>query len=250
MTTLSALVSEAFSKVSSAWMIWSSLKWWVTSWPTSTRVDCTVLSSIGFEKVSIRPVVIVTLCYHNRSRCRSTLTPCTPALAALLPTFTLPFNTSHSNPVGRMTLGITKASSSAAAGIGYRLVSAWGTRMYLAWVPSMRFPKMQPQVVQCECRPLFEKSFFELVEAASISFRGCRSGSMVRSSWFRVCAVAHGQCAKGQGKVLAHTGAWRRLGSEWSDLLKVSLPVNGLQTRFVIANVRESKDSSQRERVL
>ncbi len=75
-------------------------------------------------------------------------------MATLEPGATLPFSTPHSKPVGRMSLSMTSASSSAPAGIGYRLVSACGMRTYSACVPSMLLPRIQPPVAQCEYMPL------------------------------------------------------------------------------------------------
>ena len=49
-----------------------------------------------------------------------------------------------------MSLSITSASSSAPAGIPYRLMSACGMRTYSACVPSMLLPRIQPPVLQCE----------------------------------------------------------------------------------------------------
>ncbi len=77
-----------------------------------------------------------------------------PTIATLDPGATLPLSTPHSKPVGRMSLSITKASSSAPAGMGWRLVSACGMRTYSACVPSMVLPRIQPPVVQCEVMPL------------------------------------------------------------------------------------------------
>ncbi len=41
-----------------------------------------------------------------------------PTMATVEPGWTLPFSTPHSKPVGRMSLSITSASSSAPAGMG------------------------------------------------------------------------------------------------------------------------------------
>ena len=79
-------------------------------------------------------------------------------MATVDPGWTLPFSTPHSKPVGRMSLSMTSASSSAPSGIGCRLVSACGMRTNSACVPSMRLPKIQPPVVQCEYMPLRQGS--------------------------------------------------------------------------------------------
>src|ERR1700680_1220686 len=55
-------------------------------------------------------------------------------MATVLPGCTFPFSTPHSKPVGRMSDSMTSASSSAPAGMGYRLVSAWGKNTYSACV--------------------------------------------------------------------------------------------------------------------
>ena len=41
-----------------------------------------------------------------------------PTMASVAPGSTLPLRTPHSNPVGRMSLSMTRASSSAPSGIG------------------------------------------------------------------------------------------------------------------------------------
>jgi hypothetical protein len=65
----------------------------------------------------------------------------------------LAVDTPHSTPVGRMSLNITSASSSAPSGIRQRLVSACGMRRYSAWVPSISVPSIHPPVVQREYMP-------------------------------------------------------------------------------------------------
>ena len=51
----------------------------------SIRPAATVLSRVGVEKVSTRPVVMVTSLIHSDSRCRVTGLPCTPTLATRPP---------------------------------------------------------------------------------------------------------------------------------------------------------------------
>ncbi|MCS3453925.1 repressor LexA [Bradyrhizobium elkanii USDA 61] len=54
----------------------------------------------------------------------------------------LPLSTPHSNPVGRMSLSMTKASSSTPSGKWGRLVSACGVRTYSAFVSSILLPRI------------------------------------------------------------------------------------------------------------
>ncbi len=81
-----------------------------------------------------------------------------PTMATVEPGWTFPLSTPHSKPVGRMSLNMTNASSSAPSGIGYRLVSACGIRTNSAWVPSIVLPRIQPPVVQWEYMPLRQYS--------------------------------------------------------------------------------------------
>ncbi len=64
-------------------------------------------------------------------------TPPHAAIATVLPGTTLPLRTPHSKPVGKISLSITRASSSTPSGMRYRLVSACGIRTYSACVPSI-----------------------------------------------------------------------------------------------------------------
>ena len=75
-----------------------------------------------------------------------------PIIATVEPRCILPFSTPHSKPVGRISLKRTRASSSVSAGMGKRLVSAWGIRTNSAWVPSI-WPSIQPPLLQCEYIP-------------------------------------------------------------------------------------------------
>ena len=68
-----------------------------------------------------------------------------PTMATVSPGLTCPLRTPHSKPVGRMSLSMASASSSAPGGQHDR---GWcrrgGSRTYSAWVPSIRLPRIQP----------------------------------------------------------------------------------------------------------
>ena len=64
--------------------------------------------------------------------------------ATTLPGWTRPLRTPISKPMGKMSESMTAASSLTPSGILCREFSAKGTRTYSAWVPSMRWPKIQP----------------------------------------------------------------------------------------------------------
>ena len=64
--------------------------------------------------------------------------------ATTSPGSTRPLRTPISKPVGKMSESMTAASSLTPSGILCREFSAKGTRTYSAWVPSMRWPKIQP----------------------------------------------------------------------------------------------------------
>jgi hypothetical protein len=81
-----------------------------------------------------------------------------PTIATVSPGFTCPLSTPISNPVGRMSLSMTSASSSAPFGTACRLVSAYGMRTYSAWVPSIRWPRIQPPSAQWEYMPFLHAS--------------------------------------------------------------------------------------------
>ena len=67
-----------------------------------------------------------------------------PMTATTSPGFVRPLRTPISNPVGRMSESITAASSLTPSGSLCSEPSASGTRTYSAWVPSIRWPKIQP----------------------------------------------------------------------------------------------------------
>src|SRR6187200_3336639 len=94
-----------------------------------------------------------------------------PTIATVEPGATLPFKTPHSKPVGRISLNITSASSSAPAGIGYRLVSACGVRTYSACVPSISLPRIHAPVLQWEYMPRLQFSHFPQEDTHEIRTR-------------------------------------------------------------------------------
>src|SRR6266540_3557928 len=60
-------------------------KWWVANGRGSRRPSTTSRSSVGVERVSTSPVVMVTFRIHSRSRCRVAGWPWTPTLATRPP---------------------------------------------------------------------------------------------------------------------------------------------------------------------
>ena len=67
-----------------------------------------------------------------------------PTTATTSPGLIRPLRTPISKPVGRMSESITAASSLTPSGSLCSESSANGTRTYSAWVPSIRWPKIQP----------------------------------------------------------------------------------------------------------
>ncbi|MED7925932.1 hypothetical protein SMD20_16885 [Nonomuraea sp. LP-02] len=67
-----------------------------------------------------------------------------PTTTTLSPGRIRPLSTPTSYEVGRMSASMSAASSLAPSGSSWVEVSANGTRTYSAWVPSMRWPRIQP----------------------------------------------------------------------------------------------------------
>ena len=86
-----------------------------------------------------------------------------PTTATTSPGLTCPYWTPISNPVGRMSLSSTPCWLVTPSGTLYTDVSAYGTRTYSAWVPSIRWPKTQPipdapsSPRQCAKMPCWQK---------------------------------------------------------------------------------------------
>ena len=67
-----------------------------------------------------------------------------PTTTTVSPGETCPLSTPTSYAVGTMSANISAASSLTVSGRGYIDVSANGTRTNSAWVPSTRWPRIQP----------------------------------------------------------------------------------------------------------
>ena len=86
-----------------------------------------------------------------------------PITATTSPGFTCPYWTPISKPVGRMSLSSTPCWFVTPSGTLYTDVSAYGTRTYSAWVPSIRCPKTHPipdapsSPRQCAKMPCWQK---------------------------------------------------------------------------------------------
>src|ERR687894_239664 len=84
-----------------------------------------------------------------------------PTTATVCPGRTLPASTPTSYPVGSESARKIACWSDTSWGTAYREVSAYGTRTYSAWVPSIRCPKIQPippTVWQCDGIPRWQYS--------------------------------------------------------------------------------------------
>src|SRR6204780_798758 len=84
-----------------------------------------------------------------------------PTTATVSPGRTPPASTPTSYPLGSESARKIACSFVTLSGTAYREVSANGTRTYSAWVPSMRWPKIQPippTVWQCEGMPRWQYS--------------------------------------------------------------------------------------------
>src|SRR5580700_971971 len=84
-----------------------------------------------------------------------------PTTATVSPGRTFPASTPTSYPVGSESARKMACSFVTCAGTAYNEVSAYGTRTDSAWVPSMRWPKIQPippTVWQCDGIPRWQYS--------------------------------------------------------------------------------------------
>src|ERR1700722_19624149 len=84
-----------------------------------------------------------------------------PTTATVSPGRTCPASTPTSYPVGSESARKMACSLVTCPGTAYSEVSAYGTRTDSAWVPSMRWPKIQPippTVWQCEGMPRWQYS--------------------------------------------------------------------------------------------